>query len=185
MGTLVTVHVYDVTNSSSDTANSIIIGLNKMFKDTMSLGGVFHCGVEVNMEEWSFGYCEQGTGVSLIQTVVSDAASCLLAGSLPLQLPLAICGRAADAMGPRCVQVYSCKPKTNTMYTFRESIPVGVTSLSPYRVRGLSHLLSPRGTLPGVCRAAATGGDQQLTPLTVTLTLHPMRRYGRSLQPCN
>jgi hypothetical protein len=63
MGTLVTVHVYDVTNSSSDTANNIIIGLNKMFKDTMSLGGVFHCGVEVNMEEWSFGYCEHGTGV--------------------------------------------------------------------------------------------------------------------------
>lgn len=86
MGTLVTVHVYDVTNSSSDTANSIIIGLNKMFKDTMSLGGVFHCGVEVNMEEWSFGYCEHGTGVSLIRTVVWE---CTLAASGLLALSLA------------------------------------------------------------------------------------------------
>lgn len=95
MGTLVTVHVYDVTNSSSETANSIIQGVNRVFKDTMSLGGVFHCGIEVNMEEWSFGYCEHGTGV------------------------------------------YSCKPKSNSMYSFRESIPVGVTSISPYRIRQL------------------------------------------------
>lgn len=95
MGSLVTVHVYDVTNSSSETANSIIQGVNRMFKDNLALGGVFHCGIEVNMEEWSFGYCEHGTGV------------------------------------------YSCKPKCNSMYSFRESIPVGVTSISPYRIRQL------------------------------------------------
>jgi hypothetical protein len=91
MGTLVTVHVYDVTNSSSDTANNIIIGLNKMFKDTMSLGGVFHCGVEVNMEEWSFGYCEHGTGVSTVPHCVpqclntsSHAARPLVSSSLAI-----------------------------------------------------------------------------------------------------
>jgi hypothetical protein len=45
------------------------------------------------------------------------------------------------------MQVYSCKPKTNTMYTFRESIPVGVTSISPYRVRDSSHVLTLTGRL--------------------------------------
>lgn len=93
MSTLVTLHVYDVTNSSSATANSAVININKLFKDSMGLGGVFHCGVEVNREEWSFGYCDYGTGV------------------------------------------YSCRPKCNSMYTFRESIPIGVTSMSPYRLR--------------------------------------------------
>ena len=28
-----------------------------------ALGGVFHGGVEVNGKEWSYGYCEKGSGV--------------------------------------------------------------------------------------------------------------------------
>mmetsp|Transcript_8634 Transcript_8634/g.14872 ORF Transcript_8634/g.14872 Transcript_8634/m.14872 type:complete len:237 (-) Transcript_8634:218-928(-) len=99
MGTLVTLHVYDVTNSGSGAANNAIITLNRLFKDTWNIGGVFHCGVEVNREEWSFGFCEQGTGV------------------------------------------YNCPPRGNTMYTYRESIPVGVTTLSPYRLRQLISLM--------------------------------------------
>lgn len=93
MSTLVSLHVYDVTSSSSATANATIVNINKLFKDTMGMGGVFHCGVEVNREEWSFGFCDHGTGV------------------------------------------YSCKPKGNTMYSYRETIPIGVTSMSPYRLR--------------------------------------------------
>ena len=37
-------------------------------------------------------------------------------------------------VGPR-PQVYSCAPKGNPNYTFRESIPLGVTSISAPQVR--------------------------------------------------
>jgi hypothetical protein len=74
MGTLVTLHVYDVTNSGSGAANNAIITLNRLLKDTWNVGGVFHCGVEVNREEWAFGFCEQGTGVRVLDCVALPAA---------------------------------------------------------------------------------------------------------------
>lgn len=60
----VILHVYDVTNSGSEKTNNTILNINKIFKDTIGLGGIFHSAVQVYGEdEWSFGFCEHGTGV--------------------------------------------------------------------------------------------------------------------------
>lgn len=88
----VTLHVYDVTNSGNVRANNAIMNLNKVMRGGIGLGGIFHGAVEVYGKEWSFGYCENGTGV------------------------------------------FCCPPKANPMYTFRESVPLGYTSLSPSKV---------------------------------------------------
>ncbi|GFY84161.1 PPPDE putative thiol peptidase family protein [Actinidia rufa] len=72
--TEVILHIYDVTNSDSDKTNNTIVQINKIFKDGFGLGGIFHSAVQMECvtdhgwqvygdEEWSFGYCEQGTGV--------------------------------------------------------------------------------------------------------------------------
>ncbi|XP_050221877.1 uncharacterized protein LOC126672031 [Mercurialis annua] len=60
----VILHIYDVTNSGSEKTNNTIMQINKIFKDGVGLGGIFHSAVQVYGEdEWSFGFCEQGTGV--------------------------------------------------------------------------------------------------------------------------
>ncbi|KAJ1380529.1 PPPDE putative peptidase domain [Sesbania bispinosa] len=60
----VILHIYDVTNSGSEKTNNTIVQINKIFKDGIGLGGIFHSAVQVYGEdEWSFGFCEQGTGV--------------------------------------------------------------------------------------------------------------------------
>ncbi|CDP05149.1 unnamed protein product [Coffea canephora] len=62
--TEVILHIYDVTNSGSDKTNNTIVQINKIFKDGIGLGGIFHSAVQIyGDEEWSFGFCEQGTGV--------------------------------------------------------------------------------------------------------------------------
>ncbi|CAA3013771.1 Hypothetical predicted protein [Olea europaea subsp. europaea] len=62
--TEVILHVYDVTNSGSDKTNNTIMQINKIFKDGIGLGGIFHSAVQIyGDDEWSFGYCEQGSGV--------------------------------------------------------------------------------------------------------------------------
>ncbi|KAL7003474.1 hypothetical protein U1Q18_004629 [Sarracenia purpurea var. burkii] len=62
--TEVILHIYDVTSSDSDKTNNTIVQINKIFKDRIGFGGIFHSAVQVyGDEEWSFGYCEQGTGV--------------------------------------------------------------------------------------------------------------------------
>ncbi|CAH9136985.1 unnamed protein product [Cuscuta epithymum] len=62
--TEVILHIYDVTNSASDKTNNTILQINRFFKDGIGLGGIFHSAVQVYGEdEWSFGFCEQGTGV--------------------------------------------------------------------------------------------------------------------------
>ncbi|KDP22234.1 hypothetical protein JCGZ_26065 [Jatropha curcas] len=60
----VILHIYDVTNSGSEKTNNTIMHINKIFKDGIGLGGIFHSAVQVYGEdEWSFGFCEHGTGV--------------------------------------------------------------------------------------------------------------------------
>ncbi|CAK8573465.1 unnamed protein product [Lathyrus sativus] len=59
----VTLHVYDLTSGSEKT-NSTVVHINKIFKNGIGLGGIFHSAVQVyGDEEWSFGFCEEGTGV--------------------------------------------------------------------------------------------------------------------------
>ncbi|PSS32373.1 DeSI-like protein [Actinidia chinensis var. chinensis] len=62
--TEVILHIYDVTNSDSDKTNNTIVQINRIFKDRIRLGGIFHSAVQVyGDEEWSFGFCEEGSGV--------------------------------------------------------------------------------------------------------------------------
>ncbi|XP_059667123.1 uncharacterized protein LOC132312675 [Cornus florida] len=99
--TEVILHIYDVTNSGSDKTNNTIVQINKIFKDGIGLGGIFHSAVQVyGDEEWSFGFCEQGTGV------------------------------------------FSCPCGKNPMYTYRESIVLGETSFSIFKVNQILRELS-------------------------------------------
>ncbi|KAJ0099594.1 hypothetical protein Patl1_20201 [Pistacia atlantica] len=60
----VILHIYDVTNSGSDKTNNTIMQINKIFKDGIGVGGIFHSAVQLyGDEEWSFGFCEHGSGV--------------------------------------------------------------------------------------------------------------------------
>ncbi|KAG8485916.1 hypothetical protein CXB51_020217 [Gossypium anomalum] len=60
----VILHIYDVTNSGSDKTNNTIVHINKIFKDRIGLGGIFHSAIQVyGDDEWSFGFYEQGSGV--------------------------------------------------------------------------------------------------------------------------
>lgn len=45
--TEVILHVYDVTNSGSEKTNNTILNINKIFKDAIGLGGIFHSAVQV------------------------------------------------------------------------------------------------------------------------------------------
>jgi len=56
----VKIHIYDVTNTPSERANSVIMTVNNLTRD---VGGVFHGAVEICGKEWSFGFCESGSGV--------------------------------------------------------------------------------------------------------------------------
>ena len=47
--TEVVLHIYDVTNSGSDKTNNTIVQINKIFKDGISLGGIFHRAVQINV----------------------------------------------------------------------------------------------------------------------------------------
>lgn len=97
----VILHVYDVTNSASEKTNNTIVQINKIFKDGIGLGGIFHSAVQVyGDEEWSFGFCEIGSGV------------------------------------------FSCPPCKNPMYTYRESIVLGETSFTNYKVNQILRELS-------------------------------------------
>lgn len=145
--TEVILYVYDVTNSGNDKTNNTIMQINKFFKDGIGLGGIFHSAVQVHFhflihsilglfglhllptgsilfysrlgfqsdlrmrvrfvlpqvygdEEWSFGFCEQGTGV------------------------------------------FSCPSTQNPMYTYREAIKLGYTSLSISKVNLILRELS-------------------------------------------
>eukprot|EP00191_Tetraselmis_sp_GSL018_P020665 CAMPEP_0177586064 /NCGR_PEP_ID=MMETSP0419_2-20121207/4861_1 /TAXON_ID=582737 /ORGANISM="Tetraselmis sp., Strain GSL018" /LENGTH=132 /DNA_ID=CAMNT_0019075907 /DNA_START=92 /DNA_END=491 /DNA_ORIENTATION=- len=60
--TEVNLHVYDVTNTAYDQANHFIMRMNNLTRD-ISVGGLFHGAVEVYGREWSFGFCEEGSGV--------------------------------------------------------------------------------------------------------------------------
>lgn len=45
----VILHVYDVTNSASEKTNSTIVQINRIFKDAIGLGGIFHSAIQVSL----------------------------------------------------------------------------------------------------------------------------------------
>ncbi|KAK8945921.1 hypothetical protein KSP40_PGU006731 [Platanthera guangdongensis] len=97
----VVLHVYDVTNSDSEKTNNTILQINRIFKDRIGLGGIFHSAIQVyGDEEWSFGFCENGPGV------------------------------------------FSCPPGKNPMYTYRESLVLGETNCSLFKVKQILRELS-------------------------------------------
>lgn len=61
-GRLVLLHVYDVTNAPSENTNKTVTRLNSFTRE-INFGGIFHGAVELNGREWSFGFCESGTGI--------------------------------------------------------------------------------------------------------------------------
>lgn len=106
--TLVLLHLYDITNTSNTHANEArtvsgfgrlslalqaIKALNRFTRDTFGVGGIFHGAVEVNGEEWSFGYCPYGTGVRtsrvsrscLSDAVLNGESRCTLAPRKEIQ----------------------------------------------------------------------------------------------------
>ncbi|KAJ9553043.1 hypothetical protein OSB04_017088 [Centaurea solstitialis] len=128
--TEVMLHIYDVTNSDSEKTNNTIVQINRIFKDGIGLGGIFHSAVQImdgiednddNLggrantfvvavygdEEWSFGFCEQGSGV------------------------------------------FNCPSGKNPMYTYRECIVLGKTYLSASKVNQILRELSREW--PGDC----------------------------------
>lgn len=88
----VTLHIYDLAKSSK------IVRANRALK--MLGTGAFHGAVEVYGPEWSYGGCDEGTGV------------------------------------------FSCPPKSHEGHNYRESIPMGETTLRPEQVEVLIDRMS-------------------------------------------
>lgn len=41
--------------------------MNSFIKSYLSMGGIYHVGIEIAGVEWSFGYCEKGSGVFAVE----------------------------------------------------------------------------------------------------------------------
>nr|GMC56994.1 deSI-like protein At4g17486 [Ipomoea batatas] len=64
--TEVILHVYDLTMSGkgNDTVNYMVVQMNKLLKDGINLGGVFHVAVQIYGEvEWAYGHRDKGSGI--------------------------------------------------------------------------------------------------------------------------
>ena len=52
----VILHVYDVTNSGSAKTNNTILQINRVFKDAIGLGGIFHSAIQVSLSLSQFNF---------------------------------------------------------------------------------------------------------------------------------
>ncbi|GFH27433.1 predicted protein, partial [Haematococcus lacustris] len=59
-------NVYDVTATGNENVSAMVVKINNLGRD-LGLGGVFHGAVQIDQFEWSFGFCEQGTGVYVVE----------------------------------------------------------------------------------------------------------------------
>ncbi|XP_059285117.1 uncharacterized protein LOC132038466 [Lycium ferocissimum] len=61
----VVLYVYDMTKTDGhDAQNFAIVQTNKLLKDGISFGGIFHTAVQIyGNDEWAYGYRKNGTGV--------------------------------------------------------------------------------------------------------------------------
>ena len=142
--------VYDITNTPNSHANEAIKTLNRFTRDTFGLGGIFHGAVEIGGEgtlHWCTLYSRdtaaaaqrlrhnatRGLTHTIAPTRVQSGplATALTAQGCVSLFESAACGCADETLA---AQVYSCTPKGNPNYTFRESIPLGVTSISTPQV---------------------------------------------------
>ncbi|KAK4364507.1 hypothetical protein RND71_015865 [Anisodus tanguticus] len=61
----VVLYVYDMTkNGGHEAHNFTIVQMNKLLKDGVNFGGIFHIAVQIyGNDEWAFGYHNKGTSV--------------------------------------------------------------------------------------------------------------------------
>ncbi|MCD7452620.1 hypothetical protein HAX54_017599 [Datura stramonium] len=62
----VVLYVYDMTKSGNehDAHNFSIVQMNKLLKDGINFGGIFHTAVQIyGNDEWAYGYRNKGTGI--------------------------------------------------------------------------------------------------------------------------
>ncbi|GKV31210.1 hypothetical protein SLEP1_g39923 [Rubroshorea leprosula] len=62
MMTDVVLHIYDVTNSESEKTNNTILQINRIFKDRIGLGGIFHSAVQLQTKAFTSVDDFTGTG---------------------------------------------------------------------------------------------------------------------------
>lgn len=55
-------NIYDITNVASTSYADAVVRMNSITRE-VGLGGVFHGAIDVYGVEWSYGFCQSGTGV--------------------------------------------------------------------------------------------------------------------------
>ncbi|KAL6006749.1 hypothetical protein ACLOJK_032243 [Asimina triloba] len=185
--TEVILHVYDVTNSASPKTNNTIVQINKIFKDRIGLGGIFHSAVQFAkrkagniqqelsslgviyggvkkggtwLRQWlSLGLVMSASNPLIVEEVQNDsrkngtiidyvgtgtrAKKATDFDSVP-RTYLPVYGDEEWSFG-FCEQgsgVFSCPPGKNPMYTYRESIVLGETNLPIFKVNQIVRELS-------------------------------------------
>lgn len=113
---VVVLNIYDVAGASA------INRVNQLLRPVGT--GLFHAGVQIYGEEWSFG---------------ASAAEDESAWSLSFAGSSGRSGEVTDAL--LCTGVFSCEPRGCEPHRYRESVVMGRTRMSPDEVRELLDLL--------------------------------------------
>ncbi|KAH7557684.1 hypothetical protein JRO89_XS11G0201100 [Xanthoceras sorbifolium] len=74
----VILHIYDVTNSGSDKTNNTIMQINKIFKDGIGIGGIFHSAVQVLSLSISLVFKEKEKLTFVLRTLYMERKNGLL-----------------------------------------------------------------------------------------------------------
>lgn len=106
---------FAVTNTQSDDTNALVVRINNITHQ-IGLGGVFHGGLVVDNHEWSFGYCDRGSGMY-----------CCTPGKVPAWLH----ARKVRLKGSNAVL-----PMQNPSYKFRLKIDLGIAPKTKEQVQG-------------------------------------------------
>ncbi|KAG6743342.1 hypothetical protein POTOM_054296 [Populus tomentosa] len=145
--TEVILHVYDVTNSGSEKTNNTILNINKIFKDTIGLGGIFHSAVQVKFPSISgvvYGKPQACAQTESIDVLCVQCDKALLSIVSSQVLNYAVYGEDEWSFGfcEHGTGVFSCPSGKNPMYTYREKIVLGKTSFSIFKVNQILRELS-------------------------------------------
>ncbi|XWS68768.1 hypothetical protein CRYUN_Cryun04dG0120500 [Craigia yunnanensis] len=100
----VILHIYDVTNTGSDKTNGTIVQINKIFKDGIGLGGIFHSTVQEKCSE-DFDLlglcCHIDEEHHLEATIWGIGSLYFLDGSREECMPCGLCNCYCDLRGNR------------------------------------------------------------------------------------